>query len=91
MKLVWKCDFCSETGTKEKIKEHEKICNFNPKLKLCHSCKYHAYSGSEIFGYNDDCEISKNCFKILDEKIPCEFWDTDDISLKRRMKLKNIL
>jgi hypothetical protein len=39
MKQVWKCEFCNTfSHEKEVIKQHEHVCQFNPKLKRCGSC-----------------------------------------------------
>lgn len=91
MKHVWKCDFCSQTGNKEKIIEHEAVCSFNPSLQLCHSCDHHVDDGDAMFGSCYICDIGKNNIEIEDEKKPCKFWDTDDIKLKRKLKLNNII
>jgi hypothetical protein len=40
MKLVYKCDFCDRTEQKkQKMKEHESQCDFDPRFKKCWSCK----------------------------------------------------
>ena len=38
MKLVFKCDYCSEMGTEEEIREHEVKCTENYDRKSCHTC-----------------------------------------------------
>ena len=43
MKLVYKCDFCYDMFTEDKIFEHEPFCTFNPIMKTCHLCKNKQY------------------------------------------------
>ncbi len=48
MKLVYKCDYCCETGEdKAKIEHHElKECRSNPDLKRCGSCEHEFWDGA---------------------------------------------
>ena len=41
MKAIYKCDYCSVMSTKDFIKAHEDLCDFNPKNKTCATCKYY--------------------------------------------------
>ena len=38
MKPVFKCDYCSEMGTEEEIKEHEIKCIYNYDRRSCCTC-----------------------------------------------------
>ena len=80
MKLVWSCDFCSETNSQKSIMEyHEKICSFNPKNKTCPSCKHNTLS-SEI------CEKG-----IFDDDVDnCPKWESDNIKLLRKLKIQEL-
>ena len=40
MKLVYKCEYCSQMGTKEEIEEHEKVCTENKDTTACNSCEH---------------------------------------------------
>ena len=39
MKPIYKCDFCSTTGTEEEIYQHEAYCDCNPNRKACSCCE----------------------------------------------------
>ena len=39
MKLIYRCEYCSETGTAEEITKHEQDCMYNPNKKSCFTCK----------------------------------------------------
>ena len=39
MKPVYKCEYCDQMGTKEKIEKHEVECIFNYDRKSCWTCK----------------------------------------------------
>ena len=38
MKPVFKCDYCSQMGTEEEIKEHEPKCLDNYDRRSCYTC-----------------------------------------------------
>lgn len=40
MKPVFKCDYCSEMGTEEEIREHEPKCTENYDRKSCYTCAH---------------------------------------------------
>ena len=40
MKPVFKCDYCSEMGTEEEIREHESKCTENYDRKSCYTCTH---------------------------------------------------
>ena len=50
MKPVFKCDYCSEMGTEEKIREHEPKCLDNYNRRSCYTCVHRVFK-----------EIFKNC------------------------------
>lgn len=39
MKPVFKCDYCSQMGTEEEIKEHEQNCINNYSKRSCYTCE----------------------------------------------------
>lgn len=39
MKKIYKCDYCSKTGKKKKIKKHEKTCKHRPNNNLETDCE----------------------------------------------------
>ena len=41
MKKIYKCDYCSKTGKKKKIKKHELVCKHNPNNNLEAHHEYH--------------------------------------------------
>ena len=40
MKPLFRCEYCSQIGTKEELEKHEKICLSNPAVKCCDNCKF---------------------------------------------------
>lgn len=40
MKPVFKCDYCSNMGTEEEIREHELQCFDNYDRKSCYTCEH---------------------------------------------------
>lgn len=71
MKPVFKCDYCNFMGTKEVVKEHEKVCINNPAVKCCQNCKY---------AYEDTYAISSGFDKLTPKCICMYRPDTDDNS-----------
>lgn len=52
----YQCDFCSDTGVKEKIEKHEKECNSDPSKKRCDSCKhFDTYMDHGLY-FTEDCK-----------------------------------
>lgn len=39
MKPLYRCDYCTETGTAEEITNHEETCFYNYTKRSCHTCK----------------------------------------------------
>lgn len=37
---VYQCSYCNTCGREEAIRKHENVCEFNPNLKTCFTCKY---------------------------------------------------
>ena len=77
MKALYKCDFCSTTGTQEEIYRHEAHCNHNPNRMTCSCCE----NGKIIFKdkniiykckYKDIPEGKQyiNCDKFTLKKLP---------------------
>jgi hypothetical protein len=82
---VWKCEFCCHTEKSvEKMREHENICSFNPKFKHCSSCANY-YTHWE----NECCKKDLSVFNGQ-EYGNCIGWETDDIKLIRKLKLKKL-
>ena len=84
MKLVWECDFCSETNKdKGLIRTHENICSFNPKNKVCYTCEKRIDDQIMQDGCSDKSVSSNYLFDVLDEKNPCEYWIESEWSKKK--------
>ena len=59
MEQLYRCSFCKEfIGSAEEVKEHEKTCLYNTKLKTCYSCEYYDIK-------NDVCRNRKNDFVLV--------------------------
>ena len=54
MKPVFKCDYCSQMGTEEEIREHEIECINNYDRRSCYTCKYKKIHTSPSIRY--ECE-----------------------------------
>jgi hypothetical protein len=82
---VWKCDFCCHTEKSvEKMKTHEDLCSHNPKFKKCYSCEnYYTYWENEC------CKKDLIVFEGQEDG-NCEGWETDNIKLVRKLKLKQL-
>lgn len=77
MKPVYKCDYCSQMGTEEEIREHEIMCTENYDRKNCHTCKYKKLNvKTEQFSY--ECKAGKD---IPEGKL-YEFCDSYEIKEK---------
>lgn len=87
MKRVWKCDFCHTTNKNyDWIKEHENVCESNPKFRNCFSCIHRIYSYA-------DCKKNLNYwqFETYDEEYGyCTEWKSDNEKLLRKIKLQEI-
>ena len=88
MKLVWKCDYCSDTNVdKDKIEEHETDCVFNPYNRHCYSCDYY-YSE---FG-SDYCKVkSPKLYDVIEKFVKCTDWSNEKIRNQKLKKIKNII
>lgn len=75
MKQVWKCDFCSETGTKNEIKKHEQKCSFNPANKTCWTCRFCYVEGAPMSGDWNECKLEKECVAFYNRETPCDSWE----------------
>ena len=72
----YKCKFCGKLAkNKAFILKHEDLCSFNPKNKICWTCKHFYDDGYPILGTKSKCLIYKDYFKTMDEDIPCESWE----------------
>ena len=87
MKLVWKCDYCSTTGTKEDVKVHENKCTFNPRNRTCHSCDNRIQS--KYYDGSDECEIHDWAyfFDVDDGDKKCNDWTNSKIRTKKLKKI----
>ena len=75
MKLVYKCDFCSETRVDARdMQMHEKTCYFNPANKRCGSCAHSELQDGygNTLCMNDEV-TQEHWIDIEEEKGPCEF------------------
>ncbi len=67
--LVWKCLYCTTFDlTREKVREHEVKCKFNPANKVCFSCEFH----KQGFGAVLQCTKGNDDLDVLDGIIKCE-------------------
>jgi hypothetical protein len=95
MEIIWKCKYkyCNFSDKSRRIvAKHEDSCVYNLKNKLCPTCKYHYYSE------NENCEVLFTCPKskfiksiIMDNNIPCKFWEAQNNKLERKLKINKIL
>ena len=59
MKPVFKCEYCSEIGTEEEIKEHEPKCRYNYNLKSCNTCTHKIFKNSKK-GFAYECKKGRD-------------------------------
>ncbi len=87
MKLVWKCDHCSKTGTEEEVGRHELKCSFDPAHRNCCTCDNHDYF------YDSELCIAKNpnFYDVLDKDLACKDWTNSKERTKKLKKLKNAI
>ena len=78
MKLVWKCAYCEETNkNKNHIKEHEKICKYNPNNKGCYTCQHHVLFCSDEYSCTSD-KVDKYTYFDVEEKINvCPYYEKE--------------
>lgn len=88
MKQVWKCDFCSNTGTSIELMEvHEEKCTFNKANKICYTCKHRYESG--YYGESEPaCDMDMDMFEGDDGK--CKGWVYEYLENERDKKLTDI-
>lgn len=55
MKPVFKCDYCSQMGTEEEIREHELQCTENYDRKSCYTC-IHKRTKTKDYKWYYECE-----------------------------------
>ena len=60
MKVLYRCEYCNETGTEEEITEHETTCLSNYTKKSCFTCKHR--SGFTAMTCGNGKEIPKGKF-----------------------------
>ncbi len=68
MKLIYKCDFCSENGSIIYIKQHEQECSFNPINKNCYSC-IHLKNFKNDYDY---CDLDLDCEEVKENNLKCD-------------------
>jgi hypothetical protein len=96
MKLVWKCNYCSETNVdKDKIETHEIKCVFNPVNRHCYTCdnRYNYYE-SELCkvhynGWPSTTDNSEYYYSVMEKEIRCKDWVNLEIRSKKLKKLKD--
>ena len=63
MEQLYRCSYCKKfIGTKLEVTEHEKSCEFNPKLKTCFSC-YFYNSTYSVCENTDNYNVYVNLYK----------------------------
>ena len=60
MKPVFKCDYCSQMGTEEEIREHEDKCYENYNKKSCYTCKHRGKLTMENKLCKYECKAGKD-------------------------------
>ena len=40
MKQIFRCEYCTETGTEDEIREHEEACLWNYNKRTCYTCRH---------------------------------------------------
>jgi hypothetical protein len=105
MKLVWKCDHCSQTNAdKDKIEKHEVSCIFNPSNRHCYTCDNHydEYGSDYCKIYNDYRGLTPlptndfdKFYDVLDKYIKCRDWVSEKVRIKemtkKLIKLKDVI
>lgn len=71
MTQTYKCDFCSTTGTHDKIVKHEHDCSFNPSNRKCWTCIHRYEEGAPISGYWNECGKGHSCIDVEDGDVLC--------------------
>ena len=65
MKPVYKCDYCSQMGTEEEIREHEPNCHENYDRRNCWTCVHKRTKYDKDHNWYFECnaekEIPKGC------------------------------
>lgn len=98
MKLVWKCDYCSQTNVdKDKIEKHEMECSFNLANKSCWTCDnlydYYEceYCKVHYNGWPSKTDNSEHFFLAREEKIKCNEWVNIKSRTKKLEKIKDVI
>lgn len=60
MKPVFKCEYCTFTGTEEEVKAHEDTCFGNYNKKSCYTCKNRKYLSMKQVKCNAGKEVPEN-------------------------------
>ena len=96
MKLVWRCDHCSQTDVdKDKIEKHEIKCSFYLANKTCWTCdnRYDYYEGEyckvHYNGYPSKTDNSHHFFQAREGEIKCNEWVNYKSRIKKLKKLKD--
>lgn len=78
MKTLHFCDFCNTASNdKAEIEKHEAQCSFNPKRRVCWSCKHHRLLNL-VQHVHFDClvEVPSALFMASEgEGKPCDKWE----------------
>lgn len=72
MKQLFRCEYCTETGTEDEIREHEEACLWNYNKRTCYTCK-HADRKVMKFTCNADRVIEEG--KYIEG---CGSWEYDE-------------
>ena len=77
MKPVYRCEYCSNTGTEDEIREHEIHCLFNYDRKSCRTCKHKDPQSFMNYKCLLGTEIKEGCLIEFCSKYE---WDEKDIT-----------
>ena len=47
-RIIYECEYCGKKRymSKYQMRDHEKICWYNPKSKACNTCEHNTYDGT---------------------------------------------
>ena len=95
MKLVWRCEHCSQNEVdKDKMEKHELECSFNLVNRDCLTCDnlydYYEceYCKVHYNGWPSKTDNSHHFFEAREHKIKCNEWVNVKARTKKLKKLK---
>ena len=68
-RIIYECEHCEKRRymSKYQMRDHEKICWYNPKNKACNTCEHNTYNGTRY------CELGIANSNLKPE-VNCESW-----------------